>query len=302
MRPGAALPGKQQATSPANTGINPGADPADEIHTSEAVELRARAGVDMPQPNPKPARPFPPPSPRILAAEGLRFDGLCLAELLENAGLAVDAVAMPWRGLPDPGPSAQAALLVLPLGAGGVGVPEIEALREGSALRAVPILGVARASEIEASRSRLTELGVLGVVDPSAPPEHVLFRVNAVVRPRSSRRSLERVPTCFAIELGVEGSQTCEYALNLSLGGIAITSLRPLEPNTDVSLRLRLPFAEGAPPEVRGRVVWAKPGVASGRRWQLGIFFYPLESPARAAIEAEIARVLHPVDPPAPAP
>jgi hypothetical protein len=228
---------------------------------------------------------------RILVDPELRFGGVAATRLLEEAGLAPEAFDRS-RGVSIEGGDTPATLLVMRLGTGGTSLTELERLRHRPDLRGLPILAVAVPAEIDAERPRLATLGVVGIVDPSASPEHVLFRVNAVVQPRQGRRRFERVPTCFPVELESDDEWTSEYALNLSLGGMSLTSLRPLTTNTDVCLRLHLPFAEGELPELRGRVVWTKPGFEKTRRSMLGLFFYPLAGRALQLIEAEIARLL----------
>lgn len=173
--------------------------------------------------------------------------------------------------------------------------PGLEILRELRAsprARSVPILAVTPFREIGFDLQTLRAHGVVGLVDTRARAEDVLHRLEHTVRPGGRRRMFERVGCFFPVDVEREGLLYPEFALDLSGGGMRLTSVDRLEKNTDLILRFALPMVAGEVVETRARIVHVSKQKNSCVRHELGVFFYPLAPHLRDIIDLEVARLL----------
>ena len=153
---------------------------------------------------------------------------------------------------------------------------EIRRLRRLRVLESPPFLGVTREGSGEVSRETLRCLGVAGLVDRAAGLEHLLFRLDQILRPPVATRRHQRVPVFFAVAVRT-GSSSWEalYAHTLSQGGMGLVADRPVEVNTDLSLRFEFrPAPE--PLEVSARVVYCQALREAAGLHRIGVFFYPM--------------------------
>lgn len=170
-------------------------------------------------------------------------------------------------------------------------VQRVRDLRALPEFRELSILGVvAAADRAGLDLSELRSLGLAGLVDCNAVPEHVIFRVNQMVRSYPERRRCLRAPAFLPIELEAAGHTTTEYAVSLSVGGLGLSCSRVLEPNTDVRLGFRCGGQDVG--EIKGRVLHctADPNAVPCNR--VGIVFYPLAEEQHAMLEREVERLL----------
>lgn len=241
------------------------------------------------------AAPGPTPGhrrPRVFLAEDAHWFRLRLSQILEQARLevlrkpegvglieALQALAV----APD--------LVILPLAAARPETLErLRELREIDTLRSVPVLGITTLDRSGLDLDELRRCGVAGLVDKSAIPEQLAFRVNEIVHAEAvSRRRHARAPVFFPVDLDAAGEVSGEYALNLSVGGMLITSTRPLDPNTPVRVRFRLPGQDRSV-EASGRVIYRKRGADDGPD-HVGVFFDPLDETAASAVACEVEAI-----------
>lgn len=213
----------------------------------------------------------------------LRDASLSPIEVDEDEDLAAFVGSLPRS--PD--------LLILPLR--GFDDEELKALREARRTqrgREIPILGVVAIGELALDLRILRAHGVVGLLDERQGPGAALDRVLRLVGPLCNRGS-ERAQCLFPVGVRVgEGPRHGEFALNVSATGIRITSREPLEVNTDVRLRFRLPVISDRRIEARARVVHRSEHRNSWGRYEAGLFFYPLDAEDRAVVEREVDRLL----------
>lgn len=156
-------------------------------------------------------------------------------------------------------------------------LPDANGLDLPSAIRTIdggklPILvfsgTVASAAEVH----DLTALGIAGYVNEYATVQHILPALLPYLFPeRSNRRRSPRVILGIPIAYRFGNTIAAALTLNLSHGGIAIRTTSPLDEETCVRLRFRLP---GAPREIdaTARVAW------SDRRVGMGLLFEQVAS------------------------
>lgn len=184
-------------------------------------------------------------------------------------------------------------LIVLPFAAAEEEVlAEVRRIRATARARSIPILGIAGLRRLDLDIPSLRAHGIVGLIDERSGSEHALERINQIVRPFRSRRACERVPCFLPLEVERDGRWCREYALNLSLTGMRMTSSVPVEPNTDVAFRTALPLVGEGPVEGRARVVYRAPKRNSAGLFEAGAFFYPMEPEARRLVESELVRLL----------
>lgn len=234
------------------------------------------------------------PRPRVFLAEDTHVFRLRLSRVLRNAN--IDVMTAPVgttigsaleRLVPRPD------LLILPIaGNDPAGIEAIRDLRSHRAAKDVPILGFMTLDRSAVDLEALRSAGVDGLIDKGWPPEHIVFRVNQIVRRAPEGRAHERAPAFFPVDVEVEGSIFTGYALDLSVGGMRITSKLPLDPNTDVQVRFRLPDQGDDLLEIAGRVVHLRPRECAAEPYELGLFFYPPALGMPPAIQREVQRLL----------
>ncbi len=117
---------------------------------------------------------------------------------------------------------------------------------------------------------------------------------------RKERRQFRRVPHPIDVRYHTFGwgeSWTNATLINLSAGGIRLRSDEPLEPGSQIELRLGLPNAP-EPLAVQGRVMWSQ-ALAAGAN-EHGIEFQG-GTPEKQERVDELVRFLSKVAPPSPA-
>lgn len=165
-------------------------------------------------------------------------------------------------------------------------------IRRSCRARQVPILGVTSFGPLALDIQVLRSHGVVGLIDRNALPETVVDRVYQILGPTGSRRVSERVVCFFPVDVERGGILSQEYALSLSASGMRLSSVEPLEPNTDLQLRFRLPMIDAQLIDAEGRVVHRLSKLNSAGRHEVGVFFYPLDPSHRMIIKREVDRLL----------
>lgn len=250
----------------------------------------ARADGSAPAPEPGAHRPH------VFLAHDMHFFRQSLARALREANVRVvirpeDMNTLETLCVLSPVPD----LLILPIqGQDPATLELVREIRATPGLQRVPILGVSSLDRSGLDFDELRRLGVEGLVDKRSIPEQVVFRVNQVLKPRADthRRRFRRAPTYMPVDLVVEDTVRSEYALNLSCGGMLVTSAEPLEPNTDLKVRFRLPGSGEDFIEASGRVVYQQPGRDASAPYLLGLFFYPLAERDHEVVAREVERIL----------
>jgi hypothetical protein len=207
----------------------------------------------------------------------VRDEKLGLAESLDRRGPPVDLIVLP---LPSEPSAVLAALRVA---------------RERAWVSAIPVLGVSRIDRSDLDLWQLRALGVVGLIDDRALPEHVRFRITQVLYAGHEGRRHERAPCSLSVRVDGCGAVSQERAIALSEGGIGLSSSRRLEPNAHVKLRLRLDSDPGELLELESRVVHARPVQRREVRYEIGLFFLDPSERARAAIREEVRFLLEAV-------
>jgi tetratricopeptide (TPR) repeat protein/Tfp pilus assembly protein PilZ len=183
-------------------------------------------------------------------------------------------------------------LVILPFERGGSFQSFLERMRDVARLKHVPVLGITTLDRSHLDFDSLRRIGVAGLIDKSARPEHVLFRVKQLVSiPEHDSRSHPRAPVDLPVDLGFGGVMTSEYADSLSRGGMRLRSRRQLDANDDVELRFRL-GSDRDLIEAEGRVIYCTPRPVSPTSYSIGIFFRAIGSEAERSIDDEVQRVL----------
>jgi len=233
-------------------------------------------------------------TPRVFIAEDTPFFRVGLSNIVEEAGCEVVRAS----GEDDLcGQLEQAggplALIMLPLYPN----PEraldgVAAIRKRGWLSRVPILAISPLDQSGMDLARMRLLGVTGLVDKRALPEHVRFRVGQVVYHGVEGRRYERAPCCIPVDVEVEGEVRTEYAISLSIAGVGLASSRKIRPNTPVKLRFVLDVPDHDIIEAEGRAVHMRPATREDADYEVGVFFYPLSTRAAGAIQGEVSRLL----------
>lgn len=159
--------------------------------------------------------------------------------------------------------------------------------------RQIPILGVADFAELEVDLAVLRAHGVVGLVDCRTTRETFVERLERLVE--SSRRSgrvADRVDCFLPVRLECDGMNSEEYALNVSISGMRLTSSALLELNSDLSLVFRMPLIESREIRVAARLVRNLPQRNSAGRYEIGVFYYPFADADVDLIECEVTRLL----------
>lgn len=212
----------------------------------------------------------------------LRAAGFHTVEMYPNAELDADAAAA--FAVPD--------LIVLSLEAANA-LERVRGIRAGGWWDKSPILGIVDISRATVERDRLQALGFVGLVHSDANPDHIVFRIDQIVRAAQERRSHERVGTVLPVDLEADGALSTEFVVSLSARGAGVASSRRLEPNTDVTLTF-LDDEFGRLGPIQGRVsrLAEMRDCLPGHR--LGVVFYPLPAPSQKALEAQVRAMLGP--------
>ena len=229
------------------------------------------------------------PVARVLICEDTRFRDVMLSSIVRDADCELIApggdsnlAAVLDALLPPPD------LMIFPVCADGGELLEMVSNRDW--LRMVPILAIGPQDPSGLDLWRLRGLGVVGLIDRRSTAEHVRFRLDEVIEARSCAPRHARVSCCFLVDVEAAGQLTSEFAVSFSLGGVGLASVRPLEPNTLVRVRLPVAAALERGVEVEGRVV-RRVERADGR-FDVGIAFLPLPAGICDIVAAEVRSLL----------
>jgi len=235
-----------------------------------------------------------PRRPRIFVSDDTFLFRKRLSQILQEAGMEVIPKPPNVRAVEalrqiDPVPD----LLILPIFASDPStLGAVREIRSRGPARAVPVLGLTTVDRRGLDLEGLRAMGVDGLIDKGCIPEHLVFRVNQLVRRPRKQRGWERAPAFFPVDLEAAGTVTPEYALNLSLGGMRVTSTHRLEPNTDVRVRFQLAAQSSEIIEAKGRVIYCSPREVANGPYEVGLFFYPFDARVAEWIEEEVRRLL----------
>jgi uncharacterized protein (TIGR02266 family) len=175
--------------------------------------------------------------------------------------------------------TAPISLALVDLGLTDDGVALVRALRQRGG-RALPLVMFASTVASSDQVRALLALNVAGYVNEHAPTAQILAALAPHLFPDNfNRRASARVT--LGIPVSYRSGQTIAAALTLNIGkgGLAIRTLSPLQAETSVQLKFRLPGASGDI-EASGRVAW------SDRKVGMGVQFDPLDAGDQAAIDA----------------
>lgn len=229
--------------------------------------------------------------PRVLLVEDPFVFRMQLSEILAQASFDV----VPAAGR-SPAPATEEPpvdVIVLPVRPDDPdGLQRLGELRARFGAGEARVLGVAPLDRLGVDFEAIRALGVDGIIDESCIPEHVVFRVRQLARSPRERSTCERAAAHFPVDLEVAGTWSAEWAVDLGVGGMRVTSARVLEPNTDVRLRFRLPTQGDECIDLRARVIHRHPAREPGGPHEVGVFFYPLDAASQARLEREVRRLL----------
>jgi uncharacterized protein (TIGR02266 family) len=125
----------------------------------------------------------------------------------------------------------------------------------------------------------LAALGVAGYVNEYSAVQHILPSLAPHLFPDNfNRRGSPRVVLGIPVAYRFGSTIAAALTLNLSKGGIAIRTMNPLDRNSKVRLRFRLPGSK-RDIEAESRVAW------SDRRIGMGMQFEKVDAPDQAAID-----------------
>jgi two-component system, chemotaxis family, chemotaxis protein CheY len=183
-----------------------------------------------------------------------------LARVRENPA-AIDLIVLDLR-LPNSG-----------------GVEMVRALRRIEPARRVPVLvfsgTIASADEVR----DLAALGVAGYVNEYSAPTHILPALAPHLFPDNfNRRGSPRVVLGIPVSYRFGNTIAAALTLNVSKGGLAIRTMSPLQQDSKIKARFRLPGAKNDI-EAEARVAW------TDRRIGMGLQFEKVDPAAQAAID-----------------
>src|SRR5213083_544590 len=134
---------------------------------------------------------------------------------------------------------------------------------------------IANADEVR----ELAALGVAGYVNEYAAVQHILPSLAPHLFPDNfNRRSSPRVVLGIPIQYRFGNTIAAALTLNLSHGGIAISTTSPLESNAKIRVRFRMPGSK-RDIEAEGRIAW------SDRRVGMGIQFEKVDAANQGIID-----------------
>jgi uncharacterized protein (TIGR02266 family) len=222
-----------------------------------------------------------PTTKTVIVADDTAFVRDRFSQALAGAGhtaVAIESAADLLARLRDGTAPVDLIVLDLRLPNSG-GVEMIRALRRLDGGRRVPVLvfsgTIASADEVR----ELASLGVSGYVNEYSAPTHILPALAPHLFPDSfNRRSSPRVVLGIQVSYRFGNTIAAALTLNISKGGIAIRTMNPLQRDSKVKARFRLPGRKDEI-ETETRVAW------SDRRIGMGLQFEKMEPAAQAAID-----------------
>ena len=175
-------------------------------------------------------------------------------------------------------------LLILDAGMGSIPGPDlVRRIRDADRER-LPILVFSGTVESTEEVRRLAALGVAGYVNEHCATPQILPALAPHLFPdRFNRRGSPRVALGIPVTFRLGESLKTATTLNLGKGGVAISTMSPLELFSQVRVTCRLP---GSKQEIdaQSRVMWAD------RRVGMGLQFERVDGTAQAAIDEFVDR------------
>jgi hypothetical protein len=225
--------------------------------------------------------------PRIFLGEDIRLGDTPLTvvagETLSKWVLG-DPAAELRDALNEAGPPLDLIVLRLPPDPDSV-LATLRRARAERWLLEVPVMAIGEIDRSDLDFSRLRALGIVGLVDRRSPPEHTRFRINQLIYTGfERRRHHERVPCWIPVQLEAKGGVSEEFAVTLSEGGMGLSSLRCIAPDTDAVLRFRLDSGSAEPLVLEGRVIYVRAVQRQETRYESGLFFRDVAERTQAAI------------------
>ena len=143
------------------------------------------------------------------------------------------------------------------------GVGLVRAVRAIEGFRAPIIVfsgTIANADEVR----ELSALGIAGYINEYSAVQHIVPALSPHLFPeQTNRRSGPRVVLGIPVAYRLGNTIASALTLNISHGGIAIRTTNPLEVNTKMKVRFRLPGA-AKDVDAEGRVAWSESRVGMG--------------------------------------
>ena len=216
----------------------------------------------------------------VIVADDTAFVRDRFAQVLSGAGhrpVSVQSVAELLARVRE-NPSIDLIVLDLRLPNSG-GVEMVRALRRIESARRVPVLvfsgTIASADEVR----DLAELGVAGYVNEYSAPTHILPALAPHLFPDNfNRRGSPRVVLGIPVSYRFGNTIAAALTLNISKGGLAIRTMNPLQQDSKIKARFRLPGAKNDI-EAEARVAW------TDRRIGMGVQFEKVPPAAQTAID-----------------
>lgn len=106
---------------------------------------------------------------------------------------------------------------------------------------------------------------------------------------RASRRVYDRIDTVFRVDYRTVDRFFADFAENISEGGMFISTTRPLDPGSVISIEFNLPFSE-EPLRVEAEVIWVrKRSINEKERRGMGVRFRALGPDEKRRISAIVS-------------
>jgi uncharacterized protein (TIGR02266 family) len=87
----------------------------------------------------------------------------------------------------------------------------------------------------------------------------------------SDKRKTKRVPLKITSKVSAKDCTTCNDTVNISHGGLFISTPEPLDEGSEINLALQLPDGESV--AIKGKVKWVRQNEKEGERAGMGIEF-----------------------------
>jgi hypothetical protein len=158
----------------------------------------------------------------------------------------------------------------------------------------LPVLGVARIGLFGTDFGSLRAAGLVGVIDSRTGPETVVARVRRQLGIGACGvQANERVQCMFPLVVsGGAARRRREFALNLSTSGMRLTTALPIELNSSIDLRFKLPMVDQRVIEATARTVHQTTHRNSWGRWEVGVFLTSIDPIAAEIIQRELGRLV----------
>jgi uncharacterized protein (TIGR02266 family) len=173
-------------------------------------------------------------------------------------------------------------LIVLDLRlADGRGLDLLRAIRQQGMERPVIVFSGTIASSVEVTE--LARLGVSGYLNEYTGAQHIVPALAPHLFPEGqNRRSSPRVTLGVSVSYRVNNMIASALSLNVSSGGLAVRTTNPLDVDTVVKIRFRLPKGDHEI-EADARVTW------TDRRVGMGLHFTRINKSDQALVEAFVS-------------